>query len=49
MRLAVDGHSGPSVHDDVDMGGVDVLVGFDEMVADYGGEELGRSDRVLLR
>jgi len=48
MRLAVDGHAGPFVLDDLDVAGVDMRVGLDEVVADDGSKELGRCDRVLL-
>jgi hypothetical protein len=36
------------VLDDLDVCGVDVGVGFDEVRADYGGEGLGWTDGVLL-
>lgn len=48
VRLAVDGHTGPTVGDDVDMGGVDVVVLGDEVGSKNGTKELGRSDGVLL-
>jgi hypothetical protein len=46
--LAVDVHARPTVLDDLDMDGVDVRVRAYEVVADYGGELLGRVDGVLL-
>lgn len=48
VRLAVDGHTGPAVGDDVDMGGVDVVVLGDEVASKNGAEELGGSDGILL-
>lgn len=48
VRLAIYGHASPLVDDDLDVGGVDVLVGGDEVVAEDGSKELGRVDRVLL-
>ncbi len=49
MWLAVDCHAGPSVLNDANVSGVDVLVGLDEVVAENGGKELGRVDGVLFR
>lgn len=46
--LAVDGHAGPSVGDDVDMGGVDVAVLFDEVRSDDGPKNFGGCDGVLF-
>lgn len=49
MRLAINDHALPAVGDDLDMRFVDVGVLFDEVVTEDGGEEFGRSDRVLFR
>ena len=46
--LAVDGQASPAVGDDVDVGGVDVVVFGDEVVPEDGAEEFGGSDGVLL-
>lgn len=46
--LAVDGHARPAVLDDLDVCGVDVRVGLDEVVAEERGKLLGRVDGVLL-
>lgn len=46
--LAINGDSGPSVLDDLDVGGVDVLVSLDKMCAEDRGEQFWWVDRVLL-
>ena len=46
--LSINGHARPPVLDDLDVCGVDVRVGLDEVGSDNGCEELGRCDRVLL-
>jgi len=48
MWLSVNGYTGPSVRDDLDMGDVDMLVRIDEVRAEYTGEELWRRHRILL-
>jgi hypothetical protein len=48
VRFAVNVHAGPSVLDDLDMCGMDVGVRRDEMVADNGGEMLGRVNGMLF-
>lgn len=48
MGLAVDNEARPLVLRDVDVAGVDVRVGLDEVVADDGGEELRGLDGVLF-
>lgn len=48
VGLAIDTHSSPPVGDNLDGGGVDVLVGLDEVGSENGPEELGWSDRVLF-
>lgn len=48
MRLAVDLHASPSVLNDLDVCGVDVRVGLDEVVANDRSELLRRIDRVRL-
>jgi len=48
MRLAVDGHAGPAVGDDVDMGSVDVAVFLDEVRPDDRPEDFGGCDGVLF-
>jgi hypothetical protein len=39
MWLAIDGHPCPAVSYDLDMGGVDVGIGLDEMCAKYAGKK----------
>lgn len=46
--LAVNGHAGPAVGDDVDVRSVDVGVFLDEVSAQDGSKELWRSDGILL-
>jgi hypothetical protein len=46
--LSINGHACPPVLDDLDVCGVDVRVGLDEVSSDNGCEELGGCDRVLL-
>lgn len=48
VRLAADLHARPAVRDDLDVGGVDVLVGVDEVRAQDGGKQLRRVDGVQL-
>lgn len=48
VGLAVDDHTGPPVDDELDVGGVDVRVGIQEVLAQRCGEEFWRVDRVLL-
>ena len=48
MWLAINGHSGPTVGYDLDMGGVDMTIGFDKVGAEYTCEKLGRSDWMLF-
>lgn len=48
VRFAVDGHAGPTVLDDGDVGGVDVFVGFDEVCTQDGGEEFRGVDGILF-
>lgn len=48
VGLAVDVHAHPAVGDDVDVGGVDVRVFLDEVGAEDGAEQLGRSHGLLL-
>jgi len=46
--LSINGHARPPVLDDLDVCGVNVRIGLDEVGSDNGCEELGRCDRVLL-
>jgi hypothetical protein len=48
VGFAIDSHARPSVLDDLDMGGMNVRVGLDKVVADNGSELLGRVDGVLF-
>ena len=48
MRLATYGQSSPSVGDNLDPGGMYVLVFLDEMGSNDCSEKLGRGDRMLL-
>lgn len=48
MRLATYSQSGPSVGDNLDRGGMDVLVFLNEMGSNDCSEKLGRRDRVLF-
>lgn len=48
MRLSVDGHPSPAMCDDLDVSGVDVFVGGDEVGGDYGSEEFWWRDGMLL-
>lgn len=48
MRLAVDDHASPAVADNLDVGGVDVLVASDKVGAQDRGEQFGRSHRILF-
>lgn len=48
MRLAIYGQPSPSVRDNLDPGGMDVLVLLNEMGSHNCTEKLGRRDRVLL-
>lgn len=48
VRLAVEVHAGPAVGDDLGLRGVNVVVAGDEVGAQDGAEQLGRSDWVLL-
>jgi len=48
VRLAVNSHARPAVLNDLDVCGVDVGVGFNEVRTDYSGEGLGWADGVLL-
>ena len=48
VGLAIDLHARPSVLNNLDVCGVDVRVGFDEVVANDSGELLRRVDRVLF-
>jgi hypothetical protein len=46
--LAINSHAGPAVDNDLDVCSVDVLVSFDEVVAEDAGKQLRWSDWVLL-
>jgi hypothetical protein len=48
MWLSVNCHTGPSLLDDLDVGGVDMRVGLDEVVANDRGKEFDRCDWVLF-
>lgn len=48
MRFAVDGHAGPAVGDDIDMGGVDVAVFLDKVRSDDRPKNFGGCDGVLF-
>lgn len=48
MWLAVDGHAGPSVGDDLDMGGMDMAVFFDEVRSYNRPKDFGGCDGVLF-
>lgn len=48
VRLAVDGHAGPAVLDNLNVCSVDVGVLLDEVVAEDGGKALGRVDGMLF-
>lgn len=48
MGLSVHSHPGPSVLDNSDVCGVNVLVSFDEVGSQYRSELLGRSNGMLL-
>ena len=48
VRLATNGHSSPPVGDNLDPGGVDVLVPLDEVGSNDSTEKLGRRDGMLL-
>jgi hypothetical protein len=48
MWLAIDGHPGPTVSYDLDMGGMNMRVSFDEVGAKYACKKLRRGDWVLF-
>ena len=48
MCFSVDSHARPSVLNDLDVGGVNMRVGLDKVVANDGSKLLGRVDGVLL-
>lgn len=48
MWLAIDGHPGPTMSYDLDMGGMNMRVSLDEVRAEYACKKLRRGDWVLL-